>query len=189
MPLLPLLHMMHLSLPCDADMYCSTLSFLIAVILQHYYPPHKSAHSSCSYAQSTTSHRTHPCHDILLREHAYILSHMPPRRHYPTPIEPCTGTGVGCQVLLLTLTFACRYYVAPDQFASLMQTVTIQLIIAVRAYINAPGKLWDQDKPQLIAHLCAVARLRDVFVGSFRCTLSPPSISAFSDMHVCRQGK
>ncbi|CAL5226046.1 g8858 [Coccomyxa viridis] len=62
----------------------------------------------------------------------------------------------------------CRFYAAPEQLATLMRTVTLQLIVAIRAYMNGPGRLWDQDKPLLIANLCAIARLRDVFVSSFR---------------------
>ena len=61
----------------------------------------------------------------------------------------------------------------PEQLASLLKTVTIQLIIASQEYINAPGKLWDQAKPQLIANLCAVGKLRETYVGLSRCVPDP----------------
>ena len=56
----------------------------------------------------------------------------------------------------------------PDQLAAFLQTITSQLISSCRACISAPGKIWDQPKPPLIANLEATVALRDTYVASFR---------------------
>lgn len=88
------------------------------------------------------------------------------------PLQPCKSIHVHTSICWSYpcphLFQSCRFYAAPEQLATLMRTVTLQLIVAIRAYMNGPGRLWDQDKPLLIANLCAIARLRDVFVSSIR---------------------
>ena len=61
-----------------------------------------------------------------------------------------------------------RYYAVPDQLAAFLLTITSQLISSCRACISAPGKIWDQPKPPLIANLEAAVALRDTYVASFR---------------------
>ena len=61
-----------------------------------------------------------------------------------------------------------RYYAVPDQLAAFLLTITSQLISSCRACISAPGKIWDQPKPHLIANLEAAVALRDTYVAAFR---------------------
>lgn len=61
-----------------------------------------------------------------------------------------------------------RHYAVPDQLAAFLLTITFQLISSCRACVNAPGKIWDQPKPPLIANLEAAVALRDTYVASFR---------------------
>ena len=50
-----------------------------------------------------------------------------------------------------------RYYGTPDRMTGLFSKITTQMIATCRAFILAPGKLYDQDKPQLIKNLQARA--------------------------------
>ena len=53
-----------------------------------------------------------------------------------------------------------RYYGTPDRMPVLFAKISNQMIANCRAFIVAPGKLYDQDKPALLAYLqarCAAA--------------------------------
>lgn len=73
----------------------------------------------------------------------------------------------------------CRYYAAPERLTAFLQSVTAQLIGCCRGFLSAAGKLWDQDKPSLIANLTAAVHLRDAYVEAYRCRtpLMPQNIS------------
>lgn len=63
-----------------------------------------------------------------------------------------------------------RYYGTPARMSLLFAKVTVQMIANCRAYILAPGKLYDQDKPTLLKNLQArcVAPQRCVRVRACR---------------------
>jgi dynein heavy chain len=46
-----------------------------------------------------------------------------------------------------------RYYGTPERMTVLFSKITQQMINTCRAFILAPGKLYDQDKPSLISNL------------------------------------
>ena len=46
-----------------------------------------------------------------------------------------------------------RYYGTPERMTTLLAKISVQMIANCRAYILAPGKLYDQDKPTLLANL------------------------------------
>jgi dynein heavy chain len=50
-----------------------------------------------------------------------------------------------------------RYYGTPDRMTVLFAKISNQMIANCRTFIVAPGKLYDQDKPALLANLQARA--------------------------------
>jgi hypothetical protein len=65
--------------------------------------------------------------------------------------------------------WSARYYASSERLTAFLQTVTAQLISCCRAHICAAGKLWDQDRPVLVAKLGAAVELRGAYVDAFRC--------------------
>ena len=63
-----------------------------------------------------------------------------------------------------------RYYGTPARMTVLFSKITVQMIANCRAYILAPGKLYDQDKPTLLANLALPLELNDVYQEAFRAT-------------------
>lgn len=66
-----------------------------------------------------------------------------------------------------------RYYALPERLTAFLQSVTQQLIDCCRGFMGAAGKLWDQDKPALIAKLGAAVGLRDAYLDAYRLTKNP----------------
>ena len=46
-----------------------------------------------------------------------------------------------------------RYYSTPERMTTLFKKITNQLIKKCKEHIIEDGKLWDQDKPTLIANM------------------------------------
>ena len=63
-----------------------------------------------------------------------------------------------------------RYYNTPERMSVLFSKISVQMIATCRAYILAPGKLYDQDKPSLIKNLQLPLKLNEVYQESFRAT-------------------
>lgn len=61
-----------------------------------------------------------------------------------------------------------RFYNTPTNMTRLLYKVTNQIIRKSKAEIMAPGKIWDQDRPQLLVNLRAAVRLAD----TYRCAAS-----------------
>lgn len=54
---------------------------------------------------------------------------------------------------IMTLYKIARYYGTPQRMTTLFSKITNQMICLCKDSILAPGKLWDQDKPTLVANL------------------------------------
>jgi len=61
-----------------------------------------------------------------------------------------------------------RYYGTPERMTVLFSKVTVQMIANCRAFLLAPGKLYDQDKPTLLRNLELPLRLNDAYQEQFR---------------------
>jgi dynein heavy chain len=54
---------------------------------------------------------------------------------------------------IMTLYKIARYYGTPERMTILFVKITNQMIAACKQHILEPGKIWDQDKLQLIANM------------------------------------
>lgn len=79
-----------------------------------------------------------------------------------------------------------RYYASSEHLTAFLQTVTAQLIECCRGHLGAAGKLWDQDKPALIANLGAAVDLRGAYIDAYRqvCRVMPKPSLQISDLYV-----
>jgi hypothetical protein len=57
--------------------------------------------------------------------------------------------------LLLSTTAAYRYYSSSERMTTLLTKVSNQIIRRCKEHIIAPGKIWDQNVPQLIVNMQA----------------------------------
>jgi dynein heavy chain len=54
---------------------------------------------------------------------------------------------------ITTLYKIARYYGTPQRMTTLFSKITNQMIRLCKGSVLAPGKLWDQDKPSLVANM------------------------------------
>ncbi len=59
----------------------------------------------------------------------------------------------GLMANVLTLHKIARFYGTPARLGTLLSKVTNQMIRCCKDHILAPGKVWDQDRPTLIANM------------------------------------
>ena len=71
-----------------------------------------------------------------------------------------------------------RYYGTPERMSTLFAKISVQMIANCRAYILAPGKLYDQDKPTLLANL--QARVLAPCLSAYQCTPLTPRCAPLS---------
>lgn len=61
-----------------------------------------------------------------------------------------------------------RYYGTTARMTTLFSKITVQMIKNCQAHILAPGKLYDQDKPRLLANLQLPAQLNAAYQEQYR---------------------
>lgn len=61
-----------------------------------------------------------------------------------------------------------RYYSTPEHMTRLFTKLTNQMIRKCKDQITYPGKLWDQDKPTLIANMQASVNLAKVYKEHYK---------------------
>lgn len=54
---------------------------------------------------------------------------------------------------IMTMYKIARYYGTPQRMTTLFQKITNQMMRGCKESILAPGKIWDQEKTQLIANM------------------------------------
>jgi dynein heavy chain len=59
----------------------------------------------------------------------------------------------------------CRHYSSPATLAGYLRRVAAQLARRCRQHLLAPGKLWEQERPALVAALGEVCALHAAFVA------------------------
>ena len=60
-----------------------------------------------------------------------------------------------------------RYYSTSERMTVLLSKITTQIIRKCKEYILAPGKIWDQEKPQLIANMQLAIRLGEEYKAQY----------------------
>ena len=63
-----------------------------------------------------------------------------------------------------------RYYNTPERMTVLFTKITNQMILNSKAYIVAPGKLWDQDKLKLIQNMGLSLKLKEAYQEQYKLT-------------------
>lgn len=61
-----------------------------------------------------------------------------------------------------------RYYNTPERMTTLFVKVTNQIIATCKSFLLAKGKLWDQEKQQLIENMCQCIKVKEAFEEQFR---------------------
>lgn len=61
-----------------------------------------------------------------------------------------------------------RYYSTPEHMTRLFTKLTNQMIRKCKDQITLMGKLWDQDKPSLIANMQAAVNLAKVYKDHYK---------------------
>lgn len=62
-----------------------------------------------------------------------------------------------------------RYYADPGRLAALLARVAAQMERGSRAHILAAGRVWDRQRPALVADLDLAVALNEAFHAQFKC--------------------
>ncbi|CAD7698753.1 unnamed protein product [Ostreobium quekettii] len=85
----------------------------------------------------------------------------------PQDIIDCLPTLMNNFKMVYTIA---RYYSTPERMTTLFKKMTNQMIKNCKQHIMLHGKLWDQDKPTLIANMQIAIRLNKVYQEQYQLT-------------------
>ena len=81
-----------------------------------------------------------------------------------------------------------RYYADPGRLAALLARVAAQMERGSRAHILAAGRVWDRQRPALVADLDLAVALNEAFHAQFKCAPTCCMHSALGCPRACVHG-
>ena len=112
----------------------------------------------------------------LLNRFSVVCCSSPPFLNLPAPAELPTQILESLPLIANNLAMVrgiVRHYAQPASLAAFLRRIANQLIKRSRQHILAGGKLWEQDRPALIAALGDACRLHAAFLEHAGRLLAP----------------